>query len=75
MTKQKILKVVNPLLAILVVNQAMSGMLHDVLSHQVFEVLHKGGWIMVVLAALHLYLNWGWVKLNYLKRRSSKSVG
>jgi hypothetical protein len=26
--------------------------------------MHRGGWILVILSIVHVYLNWGWVKSN-----------
>ena len=70
--KQKQLKIVNPLLGILLLNQALSGMLHDILPHDLFEVIHSGGWGMVILAFYHVYLNWSWVASNLLSKSSGK---
>ncbi len=71
MNKQKQLTIVNPLLGLALVIQAISGALHDVLPKLVFEVLHKSGWALVVLAIYHVYLNWYWVKKNLLQRFKS----
>lgn len=66
MDKQNLLKIINPLLAILLLNQAVTGFLHNVLPHRVFEFMHRGGLILVILSIVHVYLNWGWVKSNLL---------
>ena len=73
MTKRNILKIINVLLAILLLNQATTGMLHDLLPHSVFEIMHKGGWLMVIAAIAHVYLNWAWVKANLFPGKTKKS--
>ncbi len=46
----------------------MGGMFGMSLSPGAFAVLHKGGAMALLVAAgLHVVLNWGWVKANYLK--------
>lgn len=71
MNKQKQLTIVNPLLGIALLIQAVSGALHEILPKVIFELLHTCGWVLVVLAIYHVYLNWTWVKKNM--RQSSKS--
>jgi len=68
MNKNSALKVVNPVLAILMLNQPFSGLLYSVTDWDAFESLHIGGGILlVVLAAIHLMLNWKWVTTNFFK--------
>jgi len=69
MNKTKALKVLNPMLGVLVLNQALVGLLHDALPRGVFEVMHEGGGVLLVLGViLHLILNWSWVRANFLKK-------
>lgn len=69
MKRNTMLKIVNPILGILVVNQILTGVFGLALSYQAFEILHKdGGFVLAIVAALHLILNWNWVKANYFKR-------
>jgi len=71
MSKIRALRVVNAVLAIAVLNQAITGLGSDLLSHDVFEILHIGGGIsLLVLALIHVSLNWGWIRLNYRKKRT-----
>ncbi len=72
MSKQTLLKIINPVIALLLLNQAATGLLHNVLPHGVFEFMHKGGWILFILTILHLYLNWGWVKSNLIPKGKAK---
>ena len=35
----------------------------------VFEIHEYNGLLMIILAATHIALNWGWVKANFFKKR------
>jgi len=62
-----VLKVLNPVLAILVLQQAVTGVLHDFIPVNVFEIIHPVAGIALTLCAiLHLSLNWSWIKTNIL---------
>jgi hypothetical protein len=66
-TKQKI---VNPLLPILLANQVLTGVFGFSLPPGWFPIMHKGGgYLLAVIALLHLGLNWNWVSANYFKKR------
>jgi len=72
MNKTKALKILNPVLAVLILNQPLSIYLHESTHHEAFEFLHVGGGVLLVLsAALHLILNWSWVKVNFFPRKST----
>lgn len=67
--KNPMLKIVNPLLGVLLVNQVLMGLLHNVLPRKVFEVMHEGGgFVFAVVAVLHVMLNWNWVKANFFRK-------
>jgi hypothetical protein len=69
MNKNKANKVVVPILAILSVNQILSGMFGMSLSHATFDILHRGGaTALLVAAGLHVALNWTWIRASYLKK-------
>jgi hypothetical protein len=69
MNKNLILKIINPVLLILLISQAATGLSRSGIPHETFEFLHEGGGIaLVTLSALHLILNFGWVKINYFKK-------
>jgi protein-S-isoprenylcysteine O-methyltransferase Ste14 len=66
--KNAVLKVVNPALAILILNQAFSAVLSEVTDWDFFEGLHVGGGVLLLCAAaVHLMLNWRWVAANFLR--------
>ncbi len=69
MKRISILKILNLIIALLLVNQAVTGFFHDSISDEVYEVIHAGGGILfVALALLHLILNWNWIKANYFRK-------
>jgi hypothetical protein len=66
MTRNNALKILNPFMAVLAVNQAVTALFSDKLSHEAFEFFHQGGGaILLVLIACHFTLNFDWVKANY----------
>jgi hypothetical protein len=66
--KNALLKIVNPLLGVLFINQVLMGLLYDILPRKMFEFFHGGGGIVfAVLAILHIILNWSWIKVNFLQ--------
>ncbi len=72
MKRNTALKILNPILGVLVLNQVLTGLFAEDISHEVFEVLHGGGGVVFAIGVvLHLILNWNWVRASFLK----KSVG
>jgi hypothetical protein len=70
MNKAKRLKQVNVLLFVFLVYQAVTGMLLGLVDGEAFEALHPiGGGVLVVLGAIHIGLNWGWVRSTFLSRK------
>ena len=73
MDKKTALKIVNPILALLVLNQPFSGFLYSVTHREAFENMHVGGGIaLLVLAAIHLMFNWNWVRINFLQSTKTR---
>jgi hypothetical protein len=69
MKRNSILKILNPVLAILFLNQILTGILHDTIPKEAYEFLHEGGGVSFAFAAvLHVILNWNWVKTNFYRR-------
>jgi hypothetical protein len=74
MKRNTALKILNPLLGLLMLNQVSTALLHDLLPRQVFHVLHKqGGLVLAAVAALHLILNWNWIRANFGRARSASA--
>ena len=69
MNRISVLKIVNPVLGVLVLNQVLTGVLHGVLPRDLFQVLHQAsGLAVAAVVALHVGLNWNWIKANYFRR-------
>ncbi len=68
MAKRRWLPVINPLLGLLVIYQAATGLTGEELG-RAFLPMHVGGaLLLVVVASVHLALNWGWVRATYGRR-------
>jgi hypothetical protein len=71
MNKAVWLKRVNVVLFFLLILQAVTALLSPVMSPEVFEVIHPvGGALLVMVALVHLGLNWAWVRSVVLKRKA-----
>lgn len=69
MKRNTALKILNPILLVLFINQAVTALLHDRISPDAFEFFHEGGgMILVVLILLHIILNFNWFKANYFHK-------
>ena len=69
MKRNTILKILNPILGVLVVNQIVTGFSRDAIPDKVYDIVHVGGGVVLtVLVVLHVILNWSWVKVNFFRR-------
>ncbi|MBN2020201.1 MAG: hypothetical protein JW749_08250 [Sedimentisphaerales bacterium] len=69
MRKNTALKILNPVLAILAVNQIVTVLFREKLSHESFEFFHQGGgMIFLGLVILHFVFNFNWVTANYFRK-------
>lgn len=70
MNKNSLLKIVNPIMGLLFIAQILSGLFHRYIPHELFELVHeKGGVLLALLVVIHVALNWGWIRANFLKRK------
>lgn len=70
MKRAFLLKILNPFLALLFVNQVLSAMLHGILAKNVYDLLHEGGGKLLTVAVfLHVILNWPWIKANFFQKK------
>lgn len=69
MKRNTMLKILNPILGILLVNQILTGFFHDIIPHEAFEILHERGGILFAIAVVfHVILNWGWIRTSFFKK-------
>jgi len=69
MKKNTALKIINPILLVLIISQAATGLSRMKLSPETFEFLHEGGgMILVGLVVVHLILNFNWVRATYFHK-------
>jgi hypothetical protein len=69
MKKNTALKILNLVLVVLVVNQAITVLFLDELPAKAFQIFHKGGGaVLLGLIAVHFILNFNWVKANYFAK-------
>lgn len=70
MTKNTANKILIPLMTLLAVNQALTAIFSDEMPHEAFEILHQGGGVIfIIFIAVHIALNFNWVKANYFNKR------
>jgi heme A synthase len=63
MNKIRALRILNPILAILLFLQILSGLIPTFLSYQAHRTL---GILFAAGVILHLILNWNWIRANLL---------
>ena len=69
MKKTTLLKILNPILGLLIINQVVTGVFGAKLPAWAFETFHVGGaTLLVFLVLAHLMLNFNWIKANYFSR-------
>ncbi|NTV28740.1 MAG: DUF4405 domain-containing protein [Candidatus Omnitrophica bacterium] len=72
--KVRLLKVVNAVLAIVFITQAVTGLvmffdINIVNLRYVFSTHKYSGLALIVLLMIHLSLNWSWVRSTYFSKR------
>ncbi|MBN1826053.1 MAG: hypothetical protein JW958_07290 [Candidatus Eisenbacteria bacterium] len=69
MRKNAVLKILNPILGLLLLNQLLTGLSRGGLPSEAFETLHEGGGIaLAVVAVLHVYMNRNWIRAHYFRK-------
>lgn len=70
MKKSTMLKILNPVLAVFFLNQAISVIFRDLFSRTAFGIFHKAaGMIFICLIVLHIILNADWLRAMYFPKR------
>ena len=74
--KSKLLKIVNPILFLLMLIQAITGIGQRYAGQDIFVLLRRihfpNGILLIVFLIIHLYLKWGWIKMNFFKPKRKK---
>lgn len=75
MNKIKLLKTVNFLLVTSFVLQAISviAMVMEIAPGWLYRIHGINGIAFILLAIIHILLNWSWIKANFLKRNENIS--
>jgi hypothetical protein len=69
MSKKTSLKIINIIIALLIINQAITAIFSGLIGPDLFEILHEGGGVILLMGViLHIVLNWGWVRSSFFKR-------
>jgi len=70
MNKTKWLKTINPLLALSVILQAITGLMIEYLPTAFIGEVHEiNAPILILLMLTHLTLNWGWISANFYPKK------
>jgi uncharacterized membrane protein len=70
MSKQKVLLVLNPVMALVLLALAITAMLHVQIPYNIYRILHPGlGYTFLTGVVLHVILNWSWIRTMLLKRK------
>jgi hypothetical protein len=72
MKKTTALKIVNSLIAVLFLTQAVTGMAHDLLPEWAGAIHHYAGFVFAASVIAHVALNWNWMRSAYLKKSQGK---
>jgi hypothetical protein len=69
MKRNTALKILNPILLVFFVNQAVSVLFREHYSRETFGIFHKtGGAVLLCLIAAHIILNFNWIKASYFPK-------
>jgi len=73
MNKQKSLRIVNLLIAALILLLAGTAVFNETIPYTIYSKIHPlTGYLLSFFVLLHVTLNFGWIKSNYLKRETEK---
>lgn len=74
MDKYKLMRIVNLILLFSFLLQCITSMIiffriKTPVRQMIFEIHEYNGLVMIMLAMMHVVLNWSWIKANYLTYR------
>jgi hypothetical protein len=64
--QNKLLKIVNPVLALSFLTQIASALLIEIFELPLGELHEINGYVFTALVIFHIILNWNWIKRNLL---------
>ena len=71
MKRNAALKILNPIIILLFISQALTALLRSNISREVFRVLHmRFGMVFIALVVVHFILNFNWIKASYFKTKA-----
>jgi hypothetical protein len=63
------LKILNPILGVIFLYQALTGLFHDFLSPDTFELIHKiGGVSLIIGVTTHVIFNGKWIRATFFSK-------
>ena len=66
-----LLRILNPVIFILFTVQILTGLFHESIPEDLFEIFHEANGILIgVLVLFHLFLNRKWIANTYFKKKS-----
>ncbi len=75
MKKKDALKIINPILLVLVVNQFATGLKPNLFGAGSFRLMHKRvSWLLAAGLVAHLALNFSWIKSAYATKSKPSGV-
>jgi hypothetical protein len=70
MNKQTALRIVVVLMAADFLSLVATVLLRTIIPYEIYSVAHPViGFLFIAFAGTHAYLNWGWIRQNYFKRK------
>jgi hypothetical protein len=70
--KQKLLKIINPIIFLLFISQGVTGFMMG-FSASAYEVHTRLIWVLFFGVFIHIILNWSWIKTIFFKRKKKKA--
>ncbi len=65
------LKIINPILALALIFQITTGLMHGIIPRDIFETVHgNGAGVLFICVIIHLILNWKWIRVNFVSNKT-----
>ena len=71
MSRNSILKILNPVIGIMMLSQILTGVFGRQIPRWAFVNFHKhAGVVLGIVIVFHIILNWNWIKASYFRKHS-----